>query len=98
MILKFSVKGGHSRLTKLLLAGQDKGRELCRITFHLPAVLLLPTTTNIFFSSRYNFFGKLCQGVNGPARQHNISAFVKTFGINGEWVENYAKVVRANKY
>ena len=57
-----------------------------------------PSHNQIFFSSRYKIFGKLCKGVNGPARQHNISAFVKTFGINSEWVENYAKVVRANKY
>ena len=92
------MKGGYSLLTKLLLADPDRGREWCRITFHLPAVLLLPTTTNIFFSSRYKFLGKLCKGINGPARQHDISAFVKSLAINSEWVKNYAKVVRANKY
>ena len=66
MILKFSVKGGHSRLTKLLLAGQDKGRELCRITFHLPAVLLLPTTTKSFFHHVITFLENCARELTGP--------------------------------
>ena len=66
MILKFSVKGGHSRLTKLLLAGPDKGRELCRITFHLPAVLLLPTTNKSFFHHVITFLGNCARELTGP--------------------------------
>ena len=66
MILKFSVKGGHSRLTKLLLAGPDKGRELGRITFHLPAVLLLPTTTKSFFHHVITFLENCARELTGP--------------------------------
>ena len=66
MILKFSVKGGHSRSTKLLLAGPDKGRELCRITFHLPAVLLLPTTTKSFFHHVIRFLENCARELTGP--------------------------------
>ena len=65
MILKFSVKGGHSRLTKLLLAGPDRGRELCRITFHLPAVLLLPTTTKSFFHHVIRFLENCARELTG---------------------------------
>ena len=65
MILKFSVKGGHSRLTKLLLASPDKGRELCRITFHLPAVLLLPTTTKSFFHHVITFLENCARELTG---------------------------------
>ena len=66
MILKFSMKGGHSRLTKLLLAGPDRGRELCRIIFHLPAVLLFPTTTKSFFHHAITFLENCARELTGP--------------------------------